>query len=223
MIIREHALPITKQAEALNISRGSVYYLPRPASASDLELMRRLDRLHLELPFAGARMFARPAGCQGIQDRPSSREAGAGRPKFGESAPGRASGPAGPKETRIAARVVMASVGCPASRQPRPGALTDFHGFVLDMPLVDVRSPIRPNVGAAIAAPATDHPPVFSSKNVSLVHYPPYFFPQNPQRCPRGVRESVRWRPYKWGIRQDLTRTAEIPANHADLKCGSKN
>jgi putative transposase len=57
MIIREHALPITKQAEALNISRGSVYYLPRPASASDLELMRWLDRLHLEFPFAGARML----------------------------------------------------------------------------------------------------------------------------------------------------------------------
>jgi putative transposase len=57
MIIREHALPITKQAEALNISRGSVYYLRRPASPSDLELMRRLDRLHLELPFAGARML----------------------------------------------------------------------------------------------------------------------------------------------------------------------
>src|SRR6202795_497884 len=57
MIIREHALPITQQAKALNISRGSVYYLPRPASASDLELMRRLDRLHLEFPFAGARML----------------------------------------------------------------------------------------------------------------------------------------------------------------------
>jgi putative transposase len=57
MIDREHDLPISKQAEALNISRGSVYYLPRPASASDLEVMRRLDRLHLELPFAGARML----------------------------------------------------------------------------------------------------------------------------------------------------------------------
>ena len=43
----------------------------------------------------------------------------------GESAR-RASVPAGPKETRITARVVMARVGCPASRQPRPGALTDF-------------------------------------------------------------------------------------------------
>ena len=57
MIIREHALPITKQAEVLNISRGSVYYLPRPVSAVDLEVMRRLDRLHLEFPFAGSRML----------------------------------------------------------------------------------------------------------------------------------------------------------------------
>jgi putative transposase len=57
MIIREHKLPITKQAEVLRISRGSVYYLPRPVSASDLDVMRRLDRLHLEFPFAGARML----------------------------------------------------------------------------------------------------------------------------------------------------------------------
>ena len=57
MIDREHDLSITKQAEALNISRGSVYYLPRPVSASDLEVMRRLDRLHLQFPFAGSRML----------------------------------------------------------------------------------------------------------------------------------------------------------------------
>ena len=57
MIDRQHELPITRQAEALNISRGSVYYLPRPVSATDLELMRRLDRLHLEFPFAGSRML----------------------------------------------------------------------------------------------------------------------------------------------------------------------
>jgi putative transposase len=57
MIIREHDLPISRQAKALNISRGSVYYLPRPVSAADLALMRRLDRLHLEFPFAGSRML----------------------------------------------------------------------------------------------------------------------------------------------------------------------
>jgi putative transposase len=57
MIDREHALPIIKQTKALRISRGSVYYLPRPVSASDLEVMRRLDRLHLEHPFAGSRML----------------------------------------------------------------------------------------------------------------------------------------------------------------------
>jgi putative transposase len=57
MIDREHELPITKQAQVLRISRGSVYYLPRPVSATDLEVMRRLDRLHLEFPFAGSRML----------------------------------------------------------------------------------------------------------------------------------------------------------------------
>ena len=53
MIDREHDLPITKQAKVLRISRGCVYYLPRPVSVSELEVMRRLDRLHLEFPFAG--------------------------------------------------------------------------------------------------------------------------------------------------------------------------
>ena len=57
MIMREHELSITKQAKALRISRGSVYYLPRPVSATDLEVMRHLDRLHLEFPFAGSRML----------------------------------------------------------------------------------------------------------------------------------------------------------------------
>ena len=57
MIDREHDLPITKQAEVLRISRGTVYYLPRPVPATDLEVMRRLDRLHLEFPFAGSRML----------------------------------------------------------------------------------------------------------------------------------------------------------------------
>jgi putative transposase len=58
MIDREHDLPLVKQAEVLNISRGSVYYLPRPLPERDLELMRRIDGLHLEFPFAGARMLA---------------------------------------------------------------------------------------------------------------------------------------------------------------------
>jgi putative transposase len=57
MIDRTHDLPISKQAEVLNISRGSVYYLPRPVPAADLALMRRIDELHLEFPFAGSRML----------------------------------------------------------------------------------------------------------------------------------------------------------------------
>jgi putative transposase len=57
MIDREHDLPISKQAQVLHIGRGSVYYLPRPVPATDLGVMRRLDRLHLEFPFAGSRML----------------------------------------------------------------------------------------------------------------------------------------------------------------------
>ena len=57
MIGRGHALSVTKQAEAAGIARSTVYYLPRPVSAADLELMRQIDRLHLEFPFAGARML----------------------------------------------------------------------------------------------------------------------------------------------------------------------
>jgi putative transposase len=57
MIDRDHELALTRQAAALNISRGSLYYEPRPVSAADLALMRRLDELHLEFPFAGSRML----------------------------------------------------------------------------------------------------------------------------------------------------------------------
>ncbi len=57
MIKREHRLPVTRQAELLGLSRSSVYYQPVPVSTADLALMRRLDELHLELPFAGSRML----------------------------------------------------------------------------------------------------------------------------------------------------------------------
>jgi putative transposase len=55
MIDRGHELSVTKQAEVVGIARSTVYYLPRAASAADLALMRRIDELHLEFPFAGAR------------------------------------------------------------------------------------------------------------------------------------------------------------------------
>jgi len=57
MIDEAHALPVIRQAKALGISRGSVYYKARPVSAADLVLMRRMDELHLDYPFAGSRMM----------------------------------------------------------------------------------------------------------------------------------------------------------------------
>ena len=57
MIDRKHKLPVGRQAGLLGISRGSVYYLPRPTPDADLALMRRIDELHLDYPFAGSRML----------------------------------------------------------------------------------------------------------------------------------------------------------------------
>ena len=58
MIERGAEVPVTRQAELLDLSRSSVYYTPRPVCERDLVLMRRLDELHLELPFYGSRKLA---------------------------------------------------------------------------------------------------------------------------------------------------------------------
>ncbi len=57
MIDRSHTLSLARQAEELGISRSSLYYNPQPVSAADLAIMRRIDELHLEFPFAGSRML----------------------------------------------------------------------------------------------------------------------------------------------------------------------
>jgi putative transposase len=67
MIDRDHDLPVTKQADVVGIARSTVYYLPRPVSAADLALMKQIDKLHLEFPFAGSRMFRRLLAIEGSQ------------------------------------------------------------------------------------------------------------------------------------------------------------
>ena len=52
MIDRTHKLSVARQARLLGFSRGSVYYSPRQVSDGDLDLMRRIDELHLDYPFA---------------------------------------------------------------------------------------------------------------------------------------------------------------------------
>jgi putative transposase len=57
MIDKKHDLPLTTQADILQLSRSSLYYVPVPISPPDLELMRRIDHLHTDYPFMGARML----------------------------------------------------------------------------------------------------------------------------------------------------------------------
>jgi putative transposase len=65
MIERDAELPVTRQAQLLALSRSSVYYTPRPLPERDLKLMRRIDELHLELPFYGARKIVRELMTEG--------------------------------------------------------------------------------------------------------------------------------------------------------------
>ena len=57
MIDRTHGLPVRRQAQLVGISRGTVYYRPGPTSDAEQRLMRRIDQLHLNHPFAGGRML----------------------------------------------------------------------------------------------------------------------------------------------------------------------
>lgn len=59
MIDRGAQVTVKRQAELLDLSRSSVYYMPRPLSERDLRLMRRIDELHLLLPYYGSRKLAR--------------------------------------------------------------------------------------------------------------------------------------------------------------------
>ncbi len=67
MIERGHELPMTRQAKLLKLSWSSVYYRPRPVSPADLAIMRRIDELHLNYPFAGSRMLRDLLRGEGIQ------------------------------------------------------------------------------------------------------------------------------------------------------------
>lgn len=67
MINPKHDLSVRKQAVELGISRNSVYYLPQPVSAKDLKLMRRMDELHLDYPFAGSRMLQKLLKREGFE------------------------------------------------------------------------------------------------------------------------------------------------------------
>lgn len=67
MIDRDHDLPLTRQAEVLRLSRSTLYYQPRPVSSEDLGIMRRLDELHLNYPFAGSRMLRDFLRAEGVK------------------------------------------------------------------------------------------------------------------------------------------------------------
>src|ERR1700749_1871313 len=66
MIDRNHDLPLVRQAQLLRLGRSTLYYGPRPVPAGELAVMRRIDELHLDYPFAGSRMLRSMLTNEGI-------------------------------------------------------------------------------------------------------------------------------------------------------------
>jgi putative transposase len=66
MFNREHDLPLARQAELLKLSRSSLYYEAQPVPVTELAIMRRIDELHLNYPFAGSRMLRDMLRAEGV-------------------------------------------------------------------------------------------------------------------------------------------------------------
>jgi putative transposase len=67
MIERGEKLTVKRQCELLALNRTGVYYTPRPVPEADLQLMRRIDELHLEHPYYGARRLAKQLSREGFE------------------------------------------------------------------------------------------------------------------------------------------------------------
>src|SRR5712671_2040802 len=59
MIAPEAGLSVSRQCALLGIARSSFYYRPRPESAAELELLKRLDRIFTDQPVYGGRRRVR--------------------------------------------------------------------------------------------------------------------------------------------------------------------
>ena len=66
MIDRQHPLPVVQQCQILALARSSVYAVPQPVAAATVALMRQIDALHLQHPFAGSRMLRDLLRLQGV-------------------------------------------------------------------------------------------------------------------------------------------------------------
>lgn len=58
MITAQEELAVTRQCELLDVPRSTVYYRPQGVSQEDVDLMARIDQIHLDYPFLGSRRIA---------------------------------------------------------------------------------------------------------------------------------------------------------------------
>lgn len=66
MIDRQSPLSIVRQCQLLGLARARIYRVPTPPSATKLDLMKRIDKLHLAYPHMGSRSIQAQLNRQGI-------------------------------------------------------------------------------------------------------------------------------------------------------------
>lgn len=58
MIDKKANLSVKKQCKLLSLARSTAYHRPKPVSEEDLQLMKEIDAIHMELPYYGSRRIA---------------------------------------------------------------------------------------------------------------------------------------------------------------------
>ena len=149
MIDPSHKLSITRQAKLLDISRGAVYYQPRLIKEADLVLMRRIDELHLNHPFMGARMLRRELQKEGFQVgrrhistlmRHLNIEALAPKPGTSKARPGHKIYPYLLRHRPITAANQVWALDTTYDHRKSPWDIPMRHGFVYLIAVIDVAS-----------------------------------------------------------------------------------
>ena len=66
LVDRQGELSVRRQCDLLKICRSGLYYAAEPTSTEQLELMKRIDEIHLEIPFYGSRKITRELKAEGV-------------------------------------------------------------------------------------------------------------------------------------------------------------
>lgn len=149
MIDQTHPLSVVRQCQLLGMARSTAYYQPPPVLAAVLTLMRRIDELHLQYPFSGARNVARPPPVR----KPAGRSAPRGHPHASHGNHGRV--PQAPHQSTASRPPDLSLPAAPADHhtsEPRLGVGYHVHSDAARLSVSLCHSGLGQPPGVSVAA-----------------------------------------------------------------------